>query len=66
MNNRKLLLSLTIAFSTLPFFAKDYSVLDFGAIGDGKTDDATAIQRAIDTCSAEGGGSVIFPLGKHS
>lgn len=64
MNNRKLLLSLTIAFSTLPFFAKDYSVLDFGAIGDGKTDDATAIQRAIDTCSAEGGGSVIFPSGK--
>ena len=32
-----------------------------GAVGDGKTDDAKAIQQTIDRCSAEGGGRVLFP-----
>ena len=38
-----------------------YDVTAAGAVGDGKTDDAVAIQRAIDRCSAEGGGRVLFP-----
>ena len=33
-----------------------YNILDFGALGDGQTNDALAIQRAIDACTA--GGSV--------
>lgn len=40
-----------------------YDVTAFGATGDGRTDDASAIQRAIDRCSADGGGSVVFPSG---
>ena len=40
-----------------------YSVMDFGARGDGKTDDAAALQRAIDQCSSEGGGTVLLPGG---
>ena len=38
-----------------------YDILTFGAKGDGMTDDAVAIQKAIDHCSAEGGGVVLLP-----
>ena len=41
-----------------------YNVLDYGAKGDGLTDDAAAIQHAIDRCSAAGGGQVYFPVGR--
>ena len=38
-----------------------YDVSAFGAKGDGVTDDASAIQQAIDQCSRDGGGKVFFP-----
>ena len=38
-----------------------YDVMNYGAKGDGATDDAAAIQRAIDQCSKDGGGRVLFP-----
>ncbi len=41
-----------------------YNVVDFGAAGDGKTNDAAAIQRAIDACTAAGGGTVLLPAGR--
>ncbi len=40
-----------------------YDITRFGAIGDGKTDDAIAIQQAIDRCTADGGGVVLVPRG---
>jgi polygalacturonase len=42
-----------------------YNVTDFGAQGDGVQLDTEAIQRAIDACTARGGGTVIVPPGKY-
>ncbi|MGI5852285.1 MAG: glycoside hydrolase family 28 protein [Clostridiales bacterium] len=38
-------------------------MLKFGAIGDGKVNDTSAIQDAIDSCNKAGGGRVIVPAG---
>lgn len=40
-----------------------FSVLDYGAIGDGAANDAPVIQRAIEACAAAGGGRVVLPSG---
>ncbi|MCR4563925.1 MAG: right-handed parallel beta-helix repeat-containing protein [Clostridiales bacterium] len=41
-----------------------YYVEDFGALGNGITDDGEAIQKAIDACFENGGGSVVLSSGK--
>ena len=42
-----------------------YSVTDFGAKGDEKAKDTSAIQKAIESCSENGGGTVYFPPGTY-
>ena len=42
-----------------------YDVKDFGAMGNGTTLDSRAINRAIDTVAANGGGTLIFPAGVY-
>ena len=41
-----------------------YNITHYGAIADGKTNNTTAIQKAIDEASAKGGGMVLVPAGK--
>jgi len=40
-----------------------FNVVDFGAVGDGTTLNTAAIQKAIDSCAATGGGTVFVPPG---
>ena len=42
-----------------------YDVRAFGAVGDGKTIDSPAINKAIETAAAAGGGTVRFPAGVY-
>lgn len=44
---------------------QQYYVRDYGAKGDGKTNDQAAIQRLIDLCHEEGGGTVLFSKGVY-
>jgi len=43
----------------------EYDVTKFGAVGDGKSFDGQAIQRAIDTAADRGGGRVLLPGGRQ-
>ena len=40
-------------------------IKEFGAVGDGKTNDTLAIQQALDRCSVFGGGQVRVPDGEY-
>jgi len=42
-----------------------WNVLDFGAVGDGSTDDTTAIQDALTEAKDAGGGTVFMPKGTY-
>jgi len=60
------LLSFLVLFA-LPFggFAqqKIFNINNYGAIGDGVTDNTTSIQKTIDAASAQGGGIILIPKG---
>jgi len=42
-----------------------FSILDFGAVGDGIANDTAAIQAAVDAAEANGGGTVYIPTGTY-
>lgn len=59
-------LLLWFSFANVQKNAYQRSVKDFGATGDGTTDDRKAIQAAIDDVAGHGGGVVYFPVGIYS
>src|SRR5690349_2214737 len=42
-----------------------FNVHAYGAKGDGKTDDTTAFQKALEACGRAGGGTVQAPRGNY-
>ncbi|GAB4045596.1 glycoside hydrolase family 28 protein [Spirosoma litoris] len=64
---KQLFFSALIWLST-PSFAQQsdvFTVKSRGAKGDGHTLDTEAIQKTVDECAAQGGGTVFFPTGKY-
>ncbi len=60
--------SLLLALPAVALMAQRRAVFEvgsFGAIGDGQRLDTAAIQKAVDVCSAQGGGTVSFPPGTY-
>jgi Ca2+-binding RTX toxin-like protein len=45
--------------------ANIFNVKDYGAVGNGRTDDTQALQAAIDAAAAAGGGTVFVPTGDY-
>ena len=56
---------LLCSFTTWCAHAAQWSVRDFGAVGDGATKDTAAFQRALDACAVDGGGEVLVPRGEY-
>lgn len=62
---RHILLFVFVFVSLCSEAAADFNVRDFGAKGDGKTLDHSAINAAIDSCVSAGGGRVVLPAGVY-
>src|SRR3954462_11968633 len=53
-----------VANTTIPVFPdRSFPITGYGAKNDGKTDNTAAIKKAIEACTAAGGGHVIVPAG---
>lgn len=62
---RTTLCACALALLSLTAMAKDYQAVAFGAKSDGITLNTRSIQQAIDYISAQGGGRLIFYVGRY-
>jgi hypothetical protein len=46
--------------------SQTFNLADFGAVGDGQTDDGPALQAALDAVVAAGGGTLLVPAGRYA
>ena len=60
------LICLFLGLGILNAQADTYNVKDFGAVGDGIHIDSEAINQAIQTAAAQGGGTVHIPAGEYA
>ena len=63
----KILYLFLFSFLCGKLFSKSfiYNVLDYGAVADTSVLSTTAIQKAIDECAKNGGGTVCVPSGDY-
>jgi len=59
--------TLVLLLSLFAFTAKatDYNIVNYGAVNDTTKLSTAALQKAIDACSAAGGGRVVVPTGNY-
>src|SRR5690606_6049060 len=62
---KKYLLITAFFFSSMPLFAKDYPASLFGIFSDGVTLNTRSIQYAIDFIHKNGGGRLVFHVGRY-
>jgi beta-xylosidase len=63
MIGRRLAIAMLLVTVSYIVKGRDYNIMDYGAKADTTVLSTTALQRAIDDCSAAGGGRVIVPTG---
>ena len=61
----KTVISITLLFITLTVYSKDYNASFFGIESNGTTLNTTSIQRAIDYIHENGGGRLVFHVGRY-
>ncbi len=66
MLKKSFVILFVLLLSAGAFARTDFSVADYGAAGDGRTDCTEAFQKALDAAFAIGGGSVCVPTGDYA
>lgn len=64
-NTFLLLFILLSVFNSVSIAQKVFNIKDYGAVGDGKTLNTDAINKAVAACASSGGGTVLVPGGRY-
>lgn len=62
---KNIIIAMTLAAAALTAEARVYDITDYGAVSDTMRLSTAAVQKAIDSCNAAGGGTVSVPTGNY-
>ena len=62
---KNIIIAMTLAAAALTAEARVYDITDYGAVSDTMRLSTAALQKAIDSCNAAGGGTVSVPAGNY-